>query len=642
VTTTRARDASHALQATSDNRTAAHARTVVGGASPRDQLTLVEEGRPPLVDPARTTRPLGDRYVERDLLGSGGMGEVRLFEDAWIGRAVALKSLHEELTADAAARTRFLREIRVQGQLEHPSIVPVYDVGAADRGELFFTMRRVRGQTLSAVLEGIALGEDAQWARFTRRRLLSAFSRVCLAVHYAHTRGVLHRDLKPSNVMLGDFGEVYVLDWGVAKRIGASDDSAPSGEAAVDIESTGAGRLVGTVGYMAPEQARGAKQLDARTDVYALGTILFEILAGRPLVIASSAADALRAIIAGLDGRPGVAAPDADVAPELDGICARATAKAPDARFPTALALSEAIEGYLDGDRDLERRKELAQSYTLSARTLADRAEAPETPPEESESARLLSFREVLRALALAPEEEEAQALLTKLVLEPPRAMPPGAAVELASERATQRAEGAGLGARGFGSFLLAAPLMVLLGVRSWMLVGVGLGLVAIAAMFAWWMSKRRIVGVTAFAGLLVLSTLIVMIQATWLGPFVLLPTAAAVASSLFSLYIERRWRPWLLLAAIAMVLVPFAAELVPGWPPGFTFEPDAIVLHVRALDVPPGLTTFALLYTSVGYVLLPPIFLGRLRDTVRASEDRTFLQAWTLRRLFPKSTEGR
>jgi len=110
------------------------------------------------------------------------------------------------------------------------------------------------------------------------------------------------------------------------------------------------------------------------------------------------------------------------------------------------------------------------------------------------------------------------------------------------------------------------------------------------------------------------------------------------VVCSLFALYVERSWRPWLLVAGAAMVLLPFAAELIPGLPRGFTFEPGAVVLHARALDLPPKLTSFALLYTSIGYVLLPAVFLGRLRDTLRASEDRTFLQAGPLRRLFPRA----
>src|SRR5262249_39471269 len=123
---------------------------------------------------------------------------------------------------------RFLREARVQGQLEHPAIAPVYDLGRTEEGDAFFTMKRVRGRTMKDVIEALASGDEDTIQRFSRRKLLQAFSSVCQAVEFAHSRGVLHRDLKPSNVMLGDFGEVTVLDWGLAKILSSpaprSDD----------------------------------------------------------------------------------------------------------------------------------------------------------------------------------------------------------------------------------------------------------------------------------------------------------------------------------------------------------------------------------------------------------------------------------
>src|SRR5262249_13465982 len=139
------------------------------------------------------------RYEEGALLGSGGMGEVRLRRDRRIGRSVAIKIMHEHVSSADAAQ-RFLREARVQGQLEHPSIVPVYDVGT-ENGRLWLTMKRVRGQTLSRVLLGLAQRDASYEARYPRRRLLASLVTVCRAMHYAHARGVLHRDLKPSNVM---------------------------------------------------------------------------------------------------------------------------------------------------------------------------------------------------------------------------------------------------------------------------------------------------------------------------------------------------------------------------------------------------------------------------------------------------------
>src|SRR5688572_20509375 len=166
-----------------------------------------------------------ERYVERDSLGTGGMGEVRAYQDRRIGREIAIKRLHPERSDEAKSRKRFLREARIQGTLEHPSVVPVYDLGEEPDGTIFFTMKRIRGDTLFDVLRRLAQRDPEAVARWTRRRLLEVFARVCLTVHYAHTRGVVHRDLKPGNIMLGEYGEVYVLDWGLAKLADEPPDS---------------------------------------------------------------------------------------------------------------------------------------------------------------------------------------------------------------------------------------------------------------------------------------------------------------------------------------------------------------------------------------------------------------------------------
>src|SRR5207244_2831623 len=150
-------------------------------------------------------------------------GEVALVFDRQIGRDVALKQLRPEARRDDVARARFAREARIQGQLEHPAVVPVYDLGGADDGSLYFTMKRVRGTSLGDILSALSSGESAVAKRFSRRRILTAFGQICLTAHYAHERGVVHRDIKPDNIMLGDYGEVYLLDWGLA-RIEATDD----------------------------------------------------------------------------------------------------------------------------------------------------------------------------------------------------------------------------------------------------------------------------------------------------------------------------------------------------------------------------------------------------------------------------------
>jgi len=157
-----------------------------------------------------------ERYRGRGVLGEGGMGEVRLYRDMHVGREVAMKVLLPEFADNETKRMRFLREARIQGQLDHPCVVPVHDIGETRGNIPYFTMKRVRGHTLSSLLYRRRRGHQRTQEEFTVKRLLHAFTQVCLAVDYAHSRGVIHRDLKPSNSMVGDFGEVYVLDWGIA------------------------------------------------------------------------------------------------------------------------------------------------------------------------------------------------------------------------------------------------------------------------------------------------------------------------------------------------------------------------------------------------------------------------------------------
>lgn len=174
------------------------------------------------------------------------MGKVLLAHDARIGRDVAVKVLHPDRELAPEERERFLREAQVQGQLEHPSIVPVYDIDRRADGTTFFTMRRVVGRTLGAILDDLRTGTS----KYTQRELLQAFVTICLTIDYAHTRGVVHRDLKPANLMLGDFGEVYVLDWGLARILDGSETAGVASASRLSMP----GSMMGTPLYMAPEQ----------------------------------------------------------------------------------------------------------------------------------------------------------------------------------------------------------------------------------------------------------------------------------------------------------------------------------------------------------------------------------------------------
>jgi serine/threonine protein kinase len=260
----------------------------------------------------------GTRYTAVRALGRGGMGTVYLAHDAVLERDVAIKVAGSLPGSDVLAR-RLRTEARVLARLEHPGIVPIHDAGVLADGRVFYVMKRIDGRTLADVLrEPRPLAER-----------LRVFERVCEPVAFAHARGLVHRDLKPDNVMVGSFGEVLVLDWGVAKVLGgdvADDPAVHHGEPSAPGD-TEPGTVMGTPGFMPPEQAAGeAGRVDQRSDVYALGAIMFQLLAGR-------------APPSGDDPRPAVARLR-DVPKRLRAICTKALSPAAADRYPDAGALA--------------------------------------------------------------------------------------------------------------------------------------------------------------------------------------------------------------------------------------------------------------------------------------------------------------
>jgi WD40 repeat protein len=284
-------------------------------------------------------------YIFKSELARGAQSIVYVAHDRQMGRDVAFKQLLPGGPPDA--EQRFLREARVAGQLEHPGVVPVYEVGRRADGKLYCAMRLLRGRSLAE-----ALRQEKGRARL---KLLSNFVQLCQTIAYAHERGVIHRDIKPANVILGAFGETVVIDWGVAKVRGAADESgdelrAPLVDHRFDGRITQEGDVLGTPAYMSPEQALGnINEIDEQSDVFCMGAVLYEILAGRPPFVEKSAVQLLIRIAK--DDVPPVRSLAPDVPRELALICERALERNKARRYKSARELAADIEAFRAGSR---------------------------------------------------------------------------------------------------------------------------------------------------------------------------------------------------------------------------------------------------------------------------------------------------
>jgi eukaryotic-like serine/threonine-protein kinase len=321
----------------------------------------------PPVAPAAAPPPtvVVEKYDMLGEIGAGGMGKVLLVRDRGLQRKVAMKLM---LSSAPHPRhlSRFLSEAQIVGQLEHPNIVPVHEVGSDAEGRPFFTMKYVKGVTLGDVARKLVEGDEAMTREYTLPRLLAIVQQLARALGFAHARGVIHRDLKPENVMLGEFGEALIMDWGIAKLLGASAESgAPTFDStpAMDVMQadvgmrTMAGAAIGTPGYMAPEQAQGLNdRIDGRTDVFSLGAILYELLTGTPPYNQPTAQARLLATASGESVDPpasrlrAVARPNAAAVPrEVAAIAMKCLAPNPADRYQSAQDLADDIQRYLEG-----------------------------------------------------------------------------------------------------------------------------------------------------------------------------------------------------------------------------------------------------------------------------------------------------
>ncbi len=351
-----------------------------GEAPPSDQadatsgtITAKDAAPPTEQDLTEVTPECPDRYTILWEAGRGGIGRVVLAEDRHTGRQIAIKELLIQKAADAStgsvtgATARFLREARITAQLEHPGIVPLYEIGKRRDGTFYYTMKFIRGKTL---LDTISESPDVS----DRLSLLPAFSNLCNAIAFAHSKGILHRDIKPGNVMLGQFGETLVIDWGLAKTAGGRDRDnslfSRRAEALRDLAAgqTIMGQAVGTPAYMAPEQALGKHDdVDELSDVYALGAVLYQILTGRPPFTGKNAQEILLDVIEYAAGDKTLPVPtdiDPDVPPELSAVAMKALNADKRARYGSAKDLVRDVEAFMTGTRVIAYRYSKIELFT--------------------------------------------------------------------------------------------------------------------------------------------------------------------------------------------------------------------------------------------------------------------------------------
>ncbi|MBI3893432.1 MAG: serine/threonine protein kinase, partial [Candidatus Wallbacteria bacterium] len=367
---------------------AGHA-TVAGSTRKADTggKTHVSTSRP-LSATRRSATPsevVAERYEVRGVAGEGGMGEVLVVRDRTLERDIALKRMLGDDRSDERVR-RFLNEARVTGRLEHPGIVPVHDV-TPHEGHPFFTMKLVKGSSLGQILARLRAQEGKITEEYDLRRLTGVLTSICQAMAFAHSRGVLHRDLKPDNIMLGDFGEVLVMDWGLARvgsiagersnaPVAAAAASAGPGDSVDELAAAGnrglsagqgtmEGSIAGTPGYMAPEQARGEiSKLSERTDVYALGAILYECLTLCPPHQKETSLLTLQAVLTEPVVPPSRRTPSRTIPRDLEAVAMKALAPEGTRRYSSVNAFRADLEAWLS-DRPVSARHSTPVEKTM-------------------------------------------------------------------------------------------------------------------------------------------------------------------------------------------------------------------------------------------------------------------------------------
>jgi serine/threonine-protein kinase len=535
---------------------------------------------------------------------------------------VAIKRMRAAAPGDRAIR-RFLREASIQGRLEHPAIVPVHELGRDDDGLPFFVMKKLSGVTLGKIL-----ADPTSRTQAGQQRLLRAFAEVCLAVELAHVRGIVHRDLKPDNILLGDFGEVYILDWGVAKVIGENDDGefADLGSGSGQ-HATAAGTAIGTPGYMAPEQALGVPDIDGRADIYSLGCVLFEILSGEPLH--PRGGETTQRTTAERAARPSQRAKARGIPPELDALCAGASAGERTERTATARELGDRVQRFLDGDRDLALRRDLARDHFARAQDAFGRG--------DSDELRSAAMREAAAALALDPALEGAAALVGRLMLDPPRTTPREVDEAMAADEVRTVRADARAGLWALFACLAFTPLL-------WWIAPHGSGYVAAftaALVLSGVLYRFAYRGADPRPGLVILGNMILIATlARMFSPILVAPGVASVLS--MAMILTPRLSAIGSAASVGALFLtaamgPLVLERIGVISATLSVDSTGVLLRAPAVGSAEGPTVLVAALYATGLIIGSCAIARAMRARTREAHRRLHVQAWQLRQLMPR-----
>jgi eukaryotic-like serine/threonine-protein kinase len=553
-------------------------------------------------------------YVPGETIGRGGMGEVIAALDVSLDREVALKRMKMQSPTHEAIN-RFMREAKIQARLDHPSIVPVHEMGTDANGAPYFTMKRLSGRTLAQELEARTL---------TQQALLRVFVDVCFAIERAHSRDVVHRDIKPSNVMLGDFNDVYVIDWGVARVLKTRRTSSIA--AAVDLDSlpadeTGVGVMLGTPGFMAPEQMKG-DDVGPGADVYSLGALLFEMLTNDSLHPPGK--PAIASTLSKPTQSPAARHPELNIPPELDALCFQALDEDPTKR-PTAREMGDRVQKYLDGDRDLARRKTLAAENLEQARKLlAD-------PNKQTQAGQLAA-----RALALDPESKEAAEIVSRLILEPPKELPPALVESLEESERELNAQRGKSAMKAFLTLWFVFPVFVLFQeIQNWTHMILLYVVVTLMAALSWQNGRtgRTPTWMTMFGNFAV-----AFMFSRLTGSFVL--TVGLVAGQTLALssrsFLARN-RHWMILWIFVALMTPVALEWFGILEPTWQMTPQGFLVHGTILKTTHLRDVGVLAFSQVALAVVVGLFAMSITRAREDAQRRAHIQAWHLQQLLPR-----